>query len=244
MGRINQLLAVVGDIRKRAKERLTEAHHKLAKNDLVSGISRTYQPKADDGDQLPDEGNHVQYTVSEAINDTRAAIVEMLDAVGSQKLANTSAFGTPNGLDASLPPLPVEYLLFLEKDVLPDLRTFINKMPTLDTAQKWSESGEANVYETESFGTTKTQKVPKTHVQVEPTKEHPAQVVTFNEDIVVGTWTTKKFSGAIHPKQRAEYMQRVDSLMASIKKAREDANNNEVTEMSIGEDIFSYVFGS
>ena len=92
--------------------------------------------------------------------------------------------------------VPVTTLLFLEKQLV-DIHTFVEKLPTLDPGEAWNYSPDVDHYVSESYQTTKTKKVLKNHVKAEATKEHPAQVETYTEDVVVGYWTTVKFSGAV-----------------------------------------------
>ena len=95
----------------------------------------------------------------------------------------------------------------------------------------------------EPYQTSKTKKIMKNHVKAEATKEHPAQVETYTEDVVVGYWTTLKFSGAVPAKERNEMLDRVKKLQEAVKCAREEANGMEVESKKIGGAVLQYIFG-
>jgi hypothetical protein len=91
--------------------------------------------------------------------------------------------------------------------------------------------------------TIKTKKIPRNHVKAEATEKHPAQVEVYYEDVVVGTWRTIKFSGALPASRVNELLNRVEKLQEAVKFAREEANNLEVTEPKVGAKVFQYLFG-
>jgi hypothetical protein len=104
-------------------------------------------------------------------------------------------------------------------------------------------SADVDYYASDSYQTTKTKKVMKNHVKAEATKEHPAQVETYTEDVVVGYWTTVKFSAAIPAKEKNEMLNRVRELQEAVKCAREEANGMETESKKIGAAVLQYVFG-
>jgi hypothetical protein len=173
-----------------------------------------------------------------------ATLTELFDVVATQDAANCLAKanvvvdGTP-----LLKNVPVTTLLFLEKQLV-DLHTFVEKLPTLDPGEAWSYNEEVDHYASEPYQTTKTKKVLKNHVKAEATKEHPAQVETYTEDVVVGYWTTVKFSGAVPARERNEMLGRVRKLQEAVKSAREEANGAEVELKKLGGAVFQYVFGA
>ena len=50
MAKLNQIIAVEKGVKSRSFQELTEAHHALQKPTLLSGISRTYRPKDEEGE--------------------------------------------------------------------------------------------------------------------------------------------------------------------------------------------------
>ena len=120
--------------------------------------------------------------------------------------------------------IPVTYLLFLEKQ-LADLQTFVTKLPVLDAAETWSYDEATDAYATPPTQTTRSKKVPRNHVKAEATEKHPAQVEMYFEDVLVGYWTTVKFSGALPQARVNELRARVIKLSEAVKIAREQANS-------------------
>lgn len=51
--KLNQVIEVEKGVKSRALQELTEAHHSLQKTALLAGISRTYRPKDEEGEQFP-----------------------------------------------------------------------------------------------------------------------------------------------------------------------------------------------
>lgn len=242
MAKLNQIIAVSKGVKSQTLRTLTDAHRDVQKQPLLSGLSRTYQPKDDEGERLPSESTRVQLTAQAVIADVKSALVKLFDVVATQDYANCAARadvvvdGQPLARD-----VPVTYLLFLEKQ-LADLRTFVEKLPVLDPSEHWTWSESAGHYAADPVQTTRTKKVPRNHVKAEATEKHPAQVEMYTEDMIVGTWTTIKFSGALPAQQTRDMLERVTKLQHAVKFAREAANAAEVTDVTVGDPILSYLF--
>lgn len=244
MGKLNQVIAILPNKKSAAKEVLTKAYHVLQKADLLSGISRTYQPKDETGEQQPSERKMPQVRVKELIAESSKALVEMIDAVATQDLANTKAKADVK-VDGTvlLKDVPVTHLLFLEKQLV-DLKTFVEKIPTLDPAEEWEYRQDADYFATKPSQNNRTKKVPRVIEKSPATKEHPAQVELVHEDVFVGVWTTVKFSGAIRASERNAMLERVAVLSDAVKTAREEANSIDVTQVKEGETVLDFVFGN
>lgn len=243
MPKLNQIIAVSAGKKSQAHKTITEAYQNLQKNTLLEGISRTYKPRDDEGEPLPPEKKLVQLKVKEVLRTVAASLTELFDVVATQDHANCLAKANVT-VDGTilLRDIPVTTLLFLEKQ-LADIHTFVEKLPTLDPGEAWSYSPDVDHFTSEPYQTTKTKKVLKNHVKAEATKEHPAQVETYTEDVIVGWWTTAKFSGAVPAKDRNEMLERVRKLQEAVKCAREEANGAEVELKKIGGTVFQYLFG-
>ena len=243
MAKLNQIIALAAGKKSLAHKAITEAYQGLQKNTLLEGISRTYKPKDDDGEQLPSEKKQVQLKVKDAVRNVASALTELFDIVATQDNANCEAKADIVVEDITLlRSVPVTTLLFLEKQLV-DIRTFVEKLPTLDPGESWSYNRDVDYHASEPYQTTKTKKVLKNHVKAEATKEHPAQVETYSEDVIVGYWTTIKFSGAIPASEKNEMLDRVRKLQEAVKCAREEANGMEVEAKKIGNVVLQYVFG-
>ena len=243
MGKLNQVIAVVSGKKSRAAAALTEAYHKIQKPPLFDGISRTYQPKDEDGEKLPSESKLIQTKCLDLIREVSGPLEELYNVVATQEYSNCDALASVviDGLNI-LSAVPVSYLLFLEKQ-MNDLETFIGKLPTLDPAEHWHYDQNTDSYVTDVSESVRTKKVPKAFVKAEATKEHPAQVEAFTEDIAIGYWKTTKFSGALPAKEKNAMLGRVRKLKEAVVFAREQANSMEAVQTEVGKQVLSFVFG-
>lgn len=243
MTKLNAILAVEKTAKSEGEKALTEAYQTVQKAPLLSGISRTYQPRDDDGDTLPSESELVQKNVEGVLESVSKGMERLFDVTFTKDSGNREAVAdvVVDG-NTLLTDVPVTYLLFLEKKLV-DLKTFVSKLPVLDPSVRWAEDGqEPGVWASEKTTTTKTKKVPRNHVLAEATDKHPAQVQMFTEDVIVGDWTTVKFSGAIPAARRATLVARVNALSDAVKVARESANATDVADRKAGDAIFGYLF--
>ncbi|MHB6911970.1 DUF7873 family protein [Streptomyces sp. DB-54] len=243
MAKLNQIIAVEKGIKSKSHKDLTSAHHGLQKPALLAGISRTYQPKDEEGEQLPPESTRVQVHAEDVLRDTARALTRLFDVTATKDWANCTARAdvTVEGRTL-LRDVPVSYLLFLEKQ-LTDVNTFVRKLPVLDASEAWVQDPSTDAWKTEPVRTVRTKKVPRNHVKAEATDKHPAQVDVYYEDVPVGYWTTVKFSGALPAKRVNELLDRVEKLQQAVKFAREEANGAEITDQRVGEVVFGYLFG-
>ena len=231
--KLNQIIAVVPGKKTQAHKAITEAYQLLQKSSMLDGLNRTYRPKHEDGESLPPEQKLA-----------REALSELFDVIFTQDSANCLAKSDVK-VDGKviLAKVPVTHLLFLEKQ-LTDLHTFIEKLPTLDPGEEWNYNQAIDGYTSKPYETLKTKKVMKNHEKAPATEKHPAQVEVYTEDVVIGTWSSVKYSGAVPARERNEMLTRVTKLQDAVKVAREEANAMEVTPLGSGDAIFDYVFGS
>lgn len=243
MAKLNQIIAVEKGVKSKSFADITAAHHRVQKPALLSGISRTYQPKDEEGEQLPPESTRVQVKAEDALRDMSASLTRLFDVTATKDRANCTARAdiTVDGRTI-LADVPVTYLLFLEKQ-LTDLHTFVKKLPVLDAAESWSLDPSTDWWKTDPVRTIRTKKVPRNHVKAEATEKHPAQVEVYYEDVPIGYWTTVKFSGALPARRVNELVERVEKLQQAVKFAREEANGVEVIDERVSDAVFGYLFG-
>lgn len=242
MTKLNQIIALLPSKKSTAKDALTVVYQQLQKPDLLSGISRNYKPKDELGEMQPPESKLVQLKVRDAIQQCFKSFAEMMDVVATQDWANCQAKADLIINHQTIAKdVPVTHLLFLEKQLI-DLHTLVEKLPVLEPSERWNFDASQDCYASEPYQTLRTKKVPKTHIKYEATKEHPAQVEMYMEDVTVGTWTTVKYSGAIPAADKNAMLERVRALQDAVKLARETANGYEVESKKIGEAILKYVF--
>jgi hypothetical protein len=239
--KLNQVIALSKTAKAVGEDGLTQAYHNVSKLQPMSGISRTYQPRDDDGETLPPESTRLQVRVSDLLASAARAVERQIDIVATLDVGNQLAVAdvVVDG-NRLLTNVPVTTLLFLEKKVT-SLVDVIKKLPVLDAGETWTFDEGQDAYSTAPVQTVRTKKVPRNHVRAEATDKHPAQVEVWYEDITVGYWNTVKYSGAVTAKQKAEMLERAQKLAAAVKVAREEANGIEVADRKIGAAIFSYL---
>ncbi|MDT0264840.1 hypothetical protein RM844_00895 [Streptomyces sp. DSM 44915] len=243
MAKLNQIIAVEKGVKSKSYQDITAAHHQVQKPALLAGISRTYQPKDEEGEQLPPESTRVQVKAETVLREMAASLTRLFDVTATKDWANCAARAdvVVDGRTI-VPDVPVSYLLFLEKQ-LTDLHTFVKKLPVLDGAETWTLDPSTDWWKTDPVRTIRTKKVPRNHVKAEATEKHPAQVEVYYEDVAIGYWTTVKFSGSLSARQVNELLERVEKLQTAVKYAREEANSAEVEDRRVGEAVFGYLLG-
>ncbi|NER38746.1 MAG: hypothetical protein F6J93_33135 [Oscillatoria sp. SIO1A7] len=243
MARLNQIIAIEKGIKSKSIQELAEAQRAIAKPALLAGISRTYRPKDEEGEQLPPESKKVQIKAEEILRQTTEILTKLFDITATKDWTNCRARAdvVVEG-QTLLSQVPVSYLLFLEKQLV-DLQAFLKKLPILEASETWNFDASADCWATEPLQTLKTFKMPRNHVKAEATEHHPAQVEVYYEDVTVGYWRTVKFSGALPAQRVNELLERLDKLQQAVKFAREEANNTDVEEQRIGQRIFQYLLG-
>lgn len=242
MSKLNQIIAVEKGIKSATQRAVTQAYHDVQVEAPLNGLTRTYQPRTEDGDELPAEYTKVQFTVADKIDEVYQALVRLFDVTATKDYGNAQATADIV-VDGStlLADVPPTYLLFLEK-YLVDVRTFLSKLPLLDPAVEWHEDETTGLHRSEPVRTTRTRKVPKAHVLYQATDRHPAQVESFTVDEIVGDYTSTRFSGAITKADRDKLVGRADKLIQAVKFAREEANSTIVEDRKVGEGLLGFIF--
>lgn len=242
--RLHQLLTVEKDLKSDTNRVVTDFYHRIEKPALLSGIARRYQPITEEGEKFPAESTIVQLRVEDSFGTVTTALTKLFDQALAKEDANQSAKGDiiVDGVTL-VKDVPVCGLLFLEKQLV-DLHTLVEKLPVLDPSELWSQDPSQNCWATAPVQTAKTKKISRPMVLAEATDKHPAQVKEVTEDVVVGYWSTVKFSGAIPAQRKAELKARVGKLRSAVKIAREDANVTKVGDRKMGEALLGYVFGA
>jgi hypothetical protein len=79
VAKLNQIIAIEKGTKSRTFQELTEAHQALQKPAQLSGISRAYRPKDEEGEQLPPESMRVQEKAEDVIRQTVASLTTLFD---------------------------------------------------------------------------------------------------------------------------------------------------------------------
>lgn len=241
MTKLNQIIAVEKGVKAKTYRDISDLYKLLQKPQLMAGLSRSYTPKDDEGDQLPPESTEVQTSVAPLLDDLARLMSRGIDVTLTKDTTNMSAKADIKvGTLVLATGVPVSSLLYLEKQ-LADLHTELKALPTLDLSERWHYDAAAGVYATEATRTTRTKKVPRNHVKSPATDKHAAQVEMYFEDVIVGTWATVKYSGAITVDRKKQLIERTVALQEAVAYAREQANMIDVTDKKMGAALFDYL---
>jgi hypothetical protein len=249
MGKMHQLLAVEKDILGRANAILQETLTTFQKKavEFYVGFTKTYAPMVEgDKELLPKEERIHVDTVPAKLAYTAEKLAEEYDFLLQKESTNTQAKsdlvvdGVTLGKD-----LPATFLLSLEHR-LEKLRNVVAEAPTLPTGFKWvkdQDSGKDVWKLEEPLLTYRTRKTPYPFELAPATKEHKAQVVEKERTETVGTFTEERRDTRVSSAQKAVWLEKVDKVLVAVRKAVRVANDIEVTEKTIGKEIFGYILG-
>jgi len=241
--RQNQVIAIEKGAKSQAERAITDSHHKLAKAELITGLTRTYTPNDAEGEKQPPEHKLVQVRIVEELESLVEPLGKYFDIVSTKSRTNTVAVADVDVDGKNLVAgAPVDLLLFLEKQLV-GLHTYIAKLPVLDPTEEWHLDVNRACHVTETKKQARTKKLLRNHLKAEATPQHPAQVEIYTEDMQIGLWDVTKMSGALPATEKLDMLNRVESLQAAVKQARETANMTEADRITgFGERILRYLF--
>lgn len=243
MTKLHEILAVESDLKSRASSTLADivGLFKSGSGKLLGQIA-TYQVATEDDRPHPPKITNMATTVSRQLELLATDFSGWINVAIQKEVTNgnTEAKITINGREVLL---PATALLNLEKK-LESLRTAYKAIPTNDVTLTWVWDTDNECFRSERPEIRRsTRKTPRSFVSYEATKEHPAQVQVYNEDVTAGQWETIKQSGMITPSDQRQRLARLDKLIREVKQARQRANNIEIVPVKIGKDIFAYING-
>ncbi len=242
--KLHTIVALVQGRKARWTQFITNLHRSWGKSgQAVTGLSKTYQPRAADGDVMPPENRQVQRVVVDGIAELVKEAIAYYDLVHCQEHSNCHAFADlVVGDETLMTNVPVGFLMFLEKQIT-DMRTFIIELPTLSLDKEWKWDPNKGCHVAKPEETTRTAKVETAMVLYHATEKHPAQTKTITSDIPVGDWTTTIMSGALPADDKKAMVERVTQLREGIIVAREQANEKEVQQKKAVKAIIDFIFG-
>lgn len=242
--KLHQFIAAEKDRIASASRDITAGYHAAQKPNLFIGLSKTYQPRLEDGQPLPGEKQLVQTTTKDVIATVGTAMAKLIDLAATKDEANQRAAAQVfvDGLPVTPGPLPLSTLLWLEKKLV-DVRTFVQSLPVLPADTAWTFDDERGFYVSEPTQTIRQSNEPKFITIAPATDKHAAQVVKETEVVIHGTWTTERFSSAVSAGRKRLLIERVDKLIVAVKTARERANQVDITDADVGSTVMAYLFG-
>jgi len=246
-GQLHEVLAVEKGLETTAKKVIEEGIATLrGKPERFRGVVKRYDPFNEEEAHLGGETDHLELTttVNKKLDYVFRHIAKYVDAVYQKDVTNCEAKADVV-IDGKvlLEKAPVTTLLGLETK-LKQWRLLLEAIPTLAPGVKWKGAPDKgdDVYEREHPEEKFRTKLEIKHkVLYEATKEHPAQIEKYTEQIPVGKFTQYEWSGMITPAQKSELLGRLDKLMRAVKKARMRANSTEVLGGHIGSTLTNYI---
>jgi len=247
MGKLCEVIAVEGEL-EAANKKILEETKSTFKNKASHfvGFLKRYEPFDDEekAREAAEEAKSIDTTVNAKLDYMFDHFVRYLDAVAQKEATNQIAKDDViiNGVKI-LENVPATVLLGLETK-LRLLKDVLNDIPTNQPGVEWQldPSMGSNVYkrvrDEESF---RTRKEPKSTVLYEATKEHPAQIEKWNENVNIGKYITTHWSGMLTPAQKSELLGRLDTLSRAVKQARQRANTANVVDIHVGEKIVKFI---
>jgi hypothetical protein len=248
MGKLHQLLAVESDLKESLKLVMEETTKVFSsKHDLFFGSHRKYKPfDSEDNTEYPEDNSEMGSTVADRLAYTKGFVTPYIDAVLQKESTNQNAKAA---IEIDGKPitgeLPATFLLGLESR-LKELRGVYKAIPTLSQGVKWEPAtniGE-NVFKMSNpEKKLKTAKTFRHQILVEATEHHPAQVEKWDDTKDVGIYEKNIWSGLVTSATKAKLLKRIDTLIVAVKKARQKANNVDVSKVNVAEDLFNYIHG-
>jgi len=205
-----------------------------------------FEEKKEEEAKAFQEEKTIDTTVDQKLEYVWKSLSKYFDCVAQKESTNQNAIGTVE-IDGKIimENVPATLLLGFETR-LKKVREIYMAIPTLPPGMEWTEDTEkgSGIFKAKNPDVNhKTKKVIQHKIIVQATKEHPAQIERWNEDIPIGQSITTKWSGMISPAKKSEYLTRIDRLLYEVKKARQRANDTEVTNISVGNSIHDYIHG-
>lgn len=239
--RQHEIIAVEKGAKARYEEAKSSAYQLLQKAELLDGMARRYEPKDEDGEQLPPERKLVQVRAAEVLQLVANAEASLFDVVATKDFGNTIAKAdvVVDG-HTLIKEVPVTYLLWLEKQ-LEDLHTLISKLPTLDPSEQWSFDDNQNCFTTEPTKKARVVRIKEAIVLYDATPEHPAQTQLIEKDVLAGYWTAVRYSGALTVARVRQLRERVRKLQDAVKIAREKANATQIENITVGQPVMDWL---
>jgi len=248
MAQLHEILAIEGDLRGEKNKIRDEAITVFSKKpNLFLGMVKTLRMFDAEREQEEPEGSEIQEvttTVPQKLSYVSKSFIRFWDAKLQKEAANQEAKADVIVEETVFAKnVPVSFLLSMEEE-LKNLRTLYDTIPTLQPETRWVQDlqkGEGYWKTAYITVRNKTEKAIKSTIIVPATKEHPAQVREWSENIPVGAYSVENRSGMIPPVEKSLLLGRIDTLLRAFKKARQRANNQEVKNLHIGKAIFDYI---
>jgi hypothetical protein len=241
MGKLHELLAVETDLGGKAQTTLKVVKGLFGARESFLGKSLIFTAYAEDGPSVPDEITKVSHRVQDSLDLVTKHWGNWVDASIQKEVTNQQTSATIELDGVNVPQLPATALLNLENK-LALLRNTLNAVPVNDTLTDWTWDEESLMWLSDPRYRQRTQKVRKSHVLHPGTAEHAPQVESYTEDVPVGEVETIIYSGMLQPSELRQVLDRLDTLILAVKRARQRANDIETENVQVAAKLLEYVF--
>lgn len=241
--KLHEILAVEQDRKNKANLAIGQFKKQFTnRSELFDGLIKKYVPLEENAEQIPDETKEIFATVKQSLNKALEPVIVAINATLSKEETNASGTARADLIinDKNLGNFSATTLLALESQLSKVLDLY-KAIPTLDTSRKYFFDEQNDVYRTNEEVKFRTIKRPKVIVKYEATEKHPAQTELVSLDFQVGRYETTYLSGRITLTQKNKLVENIEQLIEAVKIARSKANNVEVNNVKLGQDLFDFI---
>lgn len=246
-GQLHEVIAIEGELEGAFKKSLQELDNSFRKPEQFIGFEKRYVPfsEAEVISESTTERKAMDATVQQKLDDLFKITSQYFDCFAQREATNQAANESVI-IDGQviLSGIPSTALLGLESK-LRQIKEILIRIPVLPQGIDFKKEPSigANVYKrVHDEETFRTRKEPKSVILVQPTKEHPAQIEKWNENVNVGKYITSHWTGVMSTADKDRLIERLDKLARAVKQARQRANCQEVVDIHIGEQIKNWLF--
>lgn len=248
MSQLHELLSVEGDLKGEKNKIKDETVVVFSKKpNLFLGFIKVlemFDANKQNEEAAGGQRSEITTTVPKKLEYVSKSFTRFWDAKLQKETANQEAKADViiNGV-VFAEDIPVTFLLGMEEE-LKQLRKVYDSIPTLQPGIDWvqdSQKGSGYWKAVHPVIQQKTKQLIQSKIVAEPTKEHPAQIREWSEDVPVGKYCTENWSGMISPAEKSKALSRLDTVLRAFKKARQRANNQEVKNLAIGRQLFDFI---
>lgn len=250
MAKLHELLAVETDVAGQANTCRTDLTHTFEKKaHLFSKSVVTFKSDIEGVPDKTESRSDLQTTVRGELDWIGAKISKAMDVGHQVDTANTLAAADVILDDAAatvlLKNVPTTSLLRIAHR-LTEIKALITAIGTLDPAKAFTPDPlePEGVFKARDEVKPKTEQVFDYVVMVQPTERHPAQVKELMPHKKIGETLTQTWSSLITVREKGEMLDRVETVIRAVKKARARANEYDLDVRShiVGAKVLDYVF--
>lgn len=248
MARLHEILAVEPDAEGVAKKVIAEAEITFGKR-AEHFMSSEKVLQMDDASSTEDgltERKAMVTTVHDKLAYVAEQVSRYLNVVAEKEATNQYARAELVVDGISFGSFPATFLLGLEVK-LKNLRLLYEAIPTLQPGIEWERDPSEGefVYRTKHPEVKiRTAKTFMSKVLYQATDKHPAQIEKWEEQKPVGKYVVTTKSSMLSVAEKSAILGRLDRLIQAVKKARQQANMQEVVpQEGVGESLFKYING-